>query len=258
MFERPDHRQADALRPIRIVRQYTKNAPGSVLICIGDTHVLVTATVEERVPRHIHVLKEDNLGWLTAEYAMLPGATNTRSQRERLKVSGRTAEIQRLIGRTLRASLDMTQMGSRTINIDADVIQADGGTRVAAITGGYIAMVDCLRHLQANDLLKTLPAHHPTAAISVGMVQGTALLDLNYIEDSQADVDANIVMNGDGHIIELQMTSERAPLTRAQMDELLVLGERGVRQLLDAQQVALATPLLPNSAPTETVFAVPV
>ncbi|HEY9746813.1 MAG TPA: ribonuclease PH, partial [Oculatellaceae cyanobacterium] len=138
MFTRPDQRKADELRPIKITRQFTKHAPGSVLICYGDTHVLVTATVEDRVPRHIHQLKDENLGWLTAEYAMLPGATNTRSQRERLKVSGRTAEIQRLIGRTLRASIDLTKLGSRTITIDADVIQADGGTRVAAITGGYV------------------------------------------------------------------------------------------------------------------------
>jgi ribonuclease PH len=239
MFTRPDQRKADELRPIKITRQFTKHAPGSVLICYGDTHVLVTATVEDRVPRHIHQLKDENLGWLTAEYAMLPGATNTRSQRERLKVSGRTAEIQRLIGRTLRASIDLTKLGSRTITIDADVIQADGGTRVAAITGGYVALVDCLNKLKADGLLEELPAVIPVAAVSVGMVEGTPLLDLNYEEDSVAEVDANIVMNAHGQIIELQMSSERSPLTRAQLDQLVDLADSGIRQILELQQSAL-------------------
>lgn len=240
MFVRSDQRQVDQLRPIHIVRQFTKNAPGSVLICMGDTQVLVTATVEERVPRHIHILKEDSLGWLTAEYSMLPGATNVRTQRDRLKISGRTAEIQRLIGRTLRASIDLTKLGSRTITIDADVIQADGGTRVAAITGGYIAMVDCLNKLKADGLLDTLPEHKAIAAISVGMVENTEVLDLNYQEDSAADVDANVVMNADGNIIELQMSSERAPLSRPQMDRLMDLADTGIHQLFQLQQEALA------------------
>jgi ribonuclease PH len=240
MFARPDQRQLDQLRPVKIIRHFTKNAPGSVLICLGDTQVLVTATVEERVPRHIYVLKEESTGWLTAEYSMLPGATNVRTQRERLKVSGRTAEIQRLIGRTLRASIDLTKLGTRTINIDADVIQADGGTRVAAITGGYIALIDCLHKLKADGLLEELPPHKAVAAISVGMVEGTEILDLNYEEDSSADVDANVVMNADGHIIELQMSSERAPLNRTQMDRLVELADTGVQELLRLQQEALA------------------
>ena len=239
MFSRPDQRQADELRPITIVRNFTKHAPGSVLVCFGDTKVIVTATVEERVPRHIYVLKEESTGWLTAEYSMLPGATNTRSQRERMKVSGRTAEIQRLIGRTLRASVDLTKLGTRTINIDADVIQADGGTRVAAITGGFIALVDCLNKLKADGLLENIPDLKPVAAISVGLVEGTEILDLNYEEDSSADVDANVVMNADGHLIELQMSSERAPLTREQLDRLVDLAAKGTQQLFDIQREAL-------------------
>lgn len=245
MFSRPDQRQADELRPIKITRNFTKHAAGSVLVCFGDTQVIVTATVEERVPRHIYVLKEESTGWLTAEYGMLPGATNTRNSRERLKVSGRTAEIQRLIGRTLRASVDLTKVGTRTINIDADVIQADGGTRVAAITGGYVALVDCLRKLQADGLLENLPELKPVAAISVGLVEGTEILDLNYEEDSAAEVDANIVMNGDGHIIELQMSSERAPLSREQLDRLIDLGAKGTQQLFEIQREVLGEVLEP-------------
>ena len=239
MFERPDQRQANELRPITFTRNFTKHAPGSVLVSFGDTKVIVTATVEERVPRHIHILKEENTGWLTAEYSMLPGATNQRSQRERMKVSGRTAEIQRLIGRTLRASVDLTKVGSRTINIDADVIQADGGTRVAAITGGYVALVDCLNKLIADGLLEELPPLTPIAAISAGVVEGTPILDLNYEEDSAAEVDSNVVMNADGHIIELQLSSERSPLSRTQLDELVDLAASGVNQLLAMQQAAL-------------------
>jgi ribonuclease PH len=239
MFERPDQRQADELRHIKFIRHFTKHAPGSVLVSFGDTQVIVTATVEERVPRHIHILKEESTGWLTAEYAMLPGATNQRVQRERLKVSGRTAEIQRLIGRTLRASVDLTKVGSRTINIDADVIQADGGTRVAAITGGYVALVDCLNKLKADGLLEELPPLTPVAAISAGVVEGTPILDLNYEEDSVAEVDANVVMNADGHIIELQLSSERSPLTRVQLDQLVDLAASGVDKLLALQQEAL-------------------
>jgi ribonuclease PH len=240
MFERPDQRQPDELRPITITRHFTKHAPGSVLVSFGDTQVIVTATVEERVPRHIHILKEENTGWLTAEYSMLPGATNQRSQRERMKVSGRTAEIQRLIGRTLRASVDLTKVGSRTINIDADVIQADGGTRVAAITGGYVALVDCLNKLIADGLLEELPPLKPIAAVSVGMVEGTPLLDLNYEEDSAAEVDANVVMNADGHIIELQMSSERSPLSRTQLDSLVDFATSGIEKILAFQQETLA------------------
>lgn len=248
MFSRPDQRQADELRPIKVTRNFTKHAPGSVLIAFGDTQVIVTATVEERVPRHIYVLKEESTGWLTAEYGMLPGATNVRNQRERLKVSGRTAEIQRLIGRTLRASVDLTKVGARTINIDADVIQADGGTRVAAITGGYIALVDCLRKLQADGLLENIPDLKPVAAISVGLVEGTEILDLNYEEDSAAEVDANVVMNADGHLIELQLSSERAPLSREQLDRLIDLAAKGTQQLFDIQREALEQMLEPVQA----------
>lgn len=244
MFTRPDQRQHDQLRPVKIIRQFTNNAPGSVLMCLGETRVLVTATVEERVPRHIHILKEESTGWLTAEYSMLPGATNQRNQRERMKVSGRTAEIQRLIGRTLRASLDLTKLGSRTIHIDADVIQADGGTRVAAITGGYIAMIDCLRKLKADGLLAELPEHKAIAAISVGMVEDSPLLDLNYLEDSAAEVDANVVINGDGHMIELQMSSERTPLNRDNLNALLNLADSGIATLLRLQSEALAEELI--------------
>jgi len=240
MFTRSDNRVPDALRPVEIIRRYTCHAPGSVLVAFGDTRVLVTATVEERVPRHIHQLKDENLGWLTAEYGMLPGATNTRTARERMKISGRTAEIQRLIGRTLRASIDLTKLGSRTITIDADVLQADGGTRVAAITGGYVAMVDALRWLQQQELLTELPHTTPIAAISAGVVEGTSLLDLNYAEDGMADVDANFVMDANGDIIELQLTSEKMPLRRSQADELIELAESGVRRLLLLQEQALA------------------
>lgn len=240
MFIRPDQRSANQLRPIRILRHFTKHAHGSVLVCFGDTQVLVTATVEERVPRHIHILKEENTGWLTAEYAMLPGATNQRTQRERQKVSGRTAEIQRLIGRTLRASVDLTKVGSRTITIDADVIQADGGTRVAAITGGYVALVDCLKKLVADGILAELPPLNPVAAVSVGLVEGLEILDLNYDEDSTAEVDANVVMNAEGQLIELQLSSERAPLSRAQLNRLVDLAEAGIQQLFAEQQSALA------------------
>jgi ribonuclease PH len=240
MTTRPDQRQANELRPIQITRHFTKHAHGSVLVCFGDTKVIVTATVEERVPRHIHVLKEESTGWLTAEYSMLPGATNTRTQRDRQKVSGRTAEIQRLIGRTLRASVDLTKVGSRTIHIDADVIQADGGTRVAAITGGYVALVDCLNKLVADGMLQALPPLNPIAAVSVGMVAGVELLDLNYDEDSSAEVDANIVMNAQGELIELQLSSERSPLTRSQLDQLVDLASEGIQKLFQAQQDALA------------------
>lgn len=240
MFSRPDQRQPEDLRPISVVRNFTKHAAGSVLFCIGDTKVIITATVEERVPRHIHVLKEENTGWLTAEYSMLPGATNVRTQRERQKVSGRTAEIQRLIGRTLRASVDLTKVGARTITIDADVIQADGGTRVAAITGGYIALVEALKKLKADGLLEELPPLNPIAAISVGLVEGTEVLDLNYEEDSAAEVDANVVMNASGELIELQLSSERSPLSRKQLDRLVDLAESGIKQLLQIQQEILA------------------
>ncbi len=245
MFERPDGRQPDELRPIEIIRHYTKHAPGSVLVAFGDTKVLVTASIEERVPRHIKENDCDTHGWLTAEYAMIPSATNTRSQRERLKVGGRTTEIQRLIGRCLRASVNLEKLGARTITIDADVIQADGGTRVAAITGGYVALVDALLKLKAEGLLTELPLLAPVAAVSVGIVEGTELLDLNYAEDSNAEVDANIVMNKEGGIIELQMASEKIPFPRNTLDRLLELSQTGIQKIIGIQEAvfedALAT-----------------
>jgi ribonuclease PH len=238
-FERFNHRQADQMRPVEIIRHFTQFAPGSVLVSFGNTKVIVTATVEERVPRHIHILKEEKRGWLTAEYTMLPGASSNRIQRDRFKISGRTAEIQRLIGRVLRTSLDLSVLGSRTITIDADVIQADGGTRVAAITGGYVALMDCLQHLKENGLLETLPSVMPVAAVSVGIVNGVPILDLDYSEDSEAEVDANIVMTHNGQLIEVQMSSEHQSFTRSEMDHLMDLATKGTQELIALQQQVL-------------------
>lgn len=241
MFQRPDQRHPHALRPIQVTRRFTKYAPGSVLICYGDTQLIVTATIEERVPRHVPHGPNDTAGWLTAEYALLPASTQVRSYRERNnKISGRTAEIQRLIGRCLRAAVDLSRLGQRTITIDADVIQADGGTRVAAITGGYIALVDALRHLQQNGLLGSeLPLLSPIAAVSVGIIQGEIFLDLNYEEDSQAEVDANVVMNAKGELIEIQAASEQAPYDRDLLNLMLDTAESGIRQLFELQEQAL-------------------
>ena len=239
MTTRSDGRQPEELRPLRVTRNYTKHTAGSVLMEYGGTWVLVTASVEERVPRHVYQMEGNDNGWLTAEYAMLPGATNTRSNRERLKVSGRTSEIQRLIGRSLRASIDLSKLGERTITIDADVIQADGGTRVAAITGGFIALMDAMTKLKEDGLLKEIPLISPVAAVSVGVVNGQPLLDLNYEEDSGAAVDANIVMNKHGHFIELQMTSEKQAVDRKTLDQMLVLGENGARRLIEFQESIL-------------------
>ncbi len=233
---RLDGRQPEDLRPMSLTRHYTCYAPGSVLIELGKTKVLVTATIEERTPRHV---VDDNTGWLTAEYALLPGSTHTRVHRERVKVSGRTNEIQRLIGRSLRASVDLTRLGDRTITIDADVLQADGGTRTASITAGYVTMVDAMRHLQEKGLIETLPIVSPVAAVSMGIVNGLPVLDLNYEEDSSADVDANLVMTAKGEIIEFQTTSEKAPLSREGLQQLLDLGEMGIRNMLTRQQQAL-------------------
>lgn len=241
MLTRAHQRQANQLRPIEIIRNYTKYAPGSVLISFGETQVLVTATIEERVPRHIHQLKDDNAGWLTAEYAMLPGATQTRNTRERMKLSGRTNEIQRLIGRSLRASVDLSKLGSRTITIDADVIQADGGTRVASITGGYVALMDALQYLDSQGLLPgEIPLISPVAAVSVGIVDGEVMLDLDYDEDSQADVDSNVVMNGNGDFIEIQATSEKVPFSRDVMNRMLDVAQTGIYEIMGIQERELA------------------
>jgi ribonuclease PH len=258
---RPDGRLPNQLRPVTIQRQYTKHAPGSVLISVGDTKVLITVSIEERVPRHIQDLNQANgltnsqalnqgQGWLTAEYAMLPGATAPRNQRERMKLSGRSSEIQRLLGRSLRCAVDLTKLGARTITVDADVIQADGGTRVAAITGGYVALVDALRWLQAEQHAKGLPDWElpllsPVAAISVGLLKApdgqlSPLLDLCYTEDSQAEVDANVVMNGNGEFIEVQATAEGVAMSRLMLDAMLALANDGITELLAYQQAALA------------------
>ena len=238
-YQRAHGRAHDALRPLTIARGYTKHAEGSVLICFGDTKVLCTATVEERVPPHKRGSGE---GWVTAEYGMLPRSTHTRSDREaaRGKQSGRTQEIQRLIGRSLRAVFDLAALGERSIVIDCDVIQADGGTRTAAITGAYVAAVDAVNGLIAKGKIATSPIVQPVAAISVGIVEGTPLLDLEYIEDSACDTDMNVVMTGSGGFVEIQGTAEGTPFSRAEMDALLALADKGIRELVLAQRAALA------------------
>lgn len=238
-FVRSAGRAADALRPVRITRHYTMHAEGSVLIEFGNTKVLCTASVEERVPPHKRGSGE---GWVTAEYGMLPRATNTRSDREAAKgkQSGRTQEIQRLIGRSLRAVFDLTQLGERTIQLDCDVLQADGGTRTAAITGAFVAAQDAVNGLLAAGKLTQSPMVASVAAISVGMVQGTALLDLEYTEDSACDTDMNVVMTGAGHFVEVQGTAEGVPFSRAQMDAMLSLAEKGITELMQLQQQSLS------------------
>ena len=237
-FERPGGRAADQLRPIRITRGYTIHAEGSVLIEFGNTKVLCTASVEEKVPPHKRGSGE---GWVTAEYGMLPRATHTRSDREaaRGKQSGRTQEIQRLIGRSMRAVFDLKALGERTIQIDCDVLQADGGTRTAAITGAFVAAQDAVNKLLSEGKLATSPITGPVAAVSVGIVQGTPVLDLEYIEDVSCDTDMNVVMTGAGHYVEVQGTAEGAAFTRAEMDELLRLAEKGIAELVLLQREAL-------------------
>ncbi len=232
------HRQANQLRPVRITRHYTIHAEGSVLIEFGATKVLCTASVEEKVPGH---KKGSGEGWVTAEYGMLPRATHTRSDREaaRGKQSGRTQEIQRLIGRSLRAVFDLKKLGERTIHLDCDVLQADGGTRTASITGAYVAACDAVSSLIASGKLSASPITQTVAAISVGMLQGQALLDLEYTEDSACDTDMNVVMTGAGHFIEVQGTAEGAAFSRAEMDALLALAEQGIAELVVLQQQAL-------------------
>jgi ribonuclease PH len=241
-YQRNQNRAADAMRALSITRGYTKHAEGSVLICFGDTKVLCTATVEEKVPPHKRGSGE---GWVTAEYGMLPRSTHTRSDREaaRGKQTGRTQEIQRLIGRSLRAVFDLAKLGERSIVIDCDVIQADGGTRTAAITGAYVAAMDAVNGLIASGELSASPVLHPVAAISVGIVDGTPLLDLEYTEDSACDTDMNVVMTGAGHFVEVQGTAEGVAFTRAEMDQLLALADKGIRELIEAQAKALAQPL---------------
>ena len=239
-FERTAGRAADALRPVEIIRRYTIHAEGSVLVCFGHTKVLCTASVEDKVPPHKRGSGE---GWVTAEYGMLPRATHTRGDREaaRGKQSGRTQEIQRLIGRSMRSVFDLAALGERTIHLDCDVLQADGGTRTAAITGAYVAAADAVAWLIAQGKLKTSPIRDAVAAISVGIVQGTPLLDLEYTEDSGCDTDMNVVMTGSGGFVEVQGTAEGTPFSRAEMDALLALAGKGIGELVVAQRAALAT-----------------
>ena len=242
IFVRSDARPFDVLRPVRMTRGYTVHAEGSVLIEFGATRVLCTASVEEKVPPHKRGSGE---GWVTAEYGMLPRATHTRSDREAAKgkQSGRTQEIQRLIGRSLRAVFDLKLLGERTIALDCDVLQADGGTRTAAITGAYVAACDAVSHLLVSGKISQSPIKAAVAAISVGIVKGTPLLDLEYIEDSACDTDMNVVMTGAGHFVEVQGTAEGAAFSRAEMDALLSLAEKGIVELMLLQQQALAAPV---------------
>ncbi len=233
---RPSQRQPNQLRPVTIERHFTKYAEGSVLISFGDTRVLCTASITPGVPRF---LKNSKRGWLTAEYSMLPRATHERSEREaaRGKQGGRTLEIQRLIGRTLRTAVDLSQLGENTITIDCDVLQADGGTRTAAITGGCVALFDALNHLQAQKKLSVSPFKQWVTAVSVGIYQGLPILDLDYLEDSQADMDMNIVMANAAEFLEIQGTAEKSPFGKAHLQTLLELAEGGIQALL-AEQVA--------------------
>ena len=237
-FHRLEQRASDALRPVNITRRYTKHAEGSVLVEFGHTKVLCTASVEEKVPPHKRGSGE---GWVTAEYGMLPRATHTRSDREAAKgkQSGRTQEIQRLIGRSLRCVFDLKALGERTISLDCDVIQADGGTRTAAITGAFVAAHDAVTWLKARGKLNATPIRDFVAAISVGIVQGTPLLDLEYTEDSACDTDMNVVMTASGGFVEVQGTAEGAAFTRDEMNTLLGLADKGIRELAAAQRAAL-------------------
>ncbi len=237
-FVRTAGRAADALRPVTITRHYTKHAEGSVLVSFGDTQVLCTASVEEKVPPH---KKGSGEGWVTAEYGMLPRATHTRGDREaaRGKQTGRTQEIQRLIGRSLRAVFDLAALGERSILIDCDVIQADGGTRTAAITGAFVAAHDAVSWLQKQGRLVNSPIRDFVAAVSVGILEDTPLLDLEYIEDSACDTDMNVVMTGSGGFVEVQGTAEGLPFSRAQLNDLLALAGQGIEDLVRAQKLAL-------------------
>ncbi|MBF0470635.1 MAG: ribonuclease PH [Gammaproteobacteria bacterium] len=235
---RPSKRQADELRPVTLTRHYTKHAEGSVLVEFGDTKVICNASIEERVP---HFLRGKGSGWVTAEYGMLPRSTGRRMGREAAqgKQGGRTLEISRLIARSLRAATDLVALGERTITVDCDVIQADGGTRTAAITGGYVALVDAVRHLLRKKRIKTDPLHGQVASVSVGIWEGTPILDLDYREDSSAETDMNVVMNDGGAFIEVQGTAEGHAFRRQELDQMLALAEKGVAELIALQQQVL-------------------
>ena len=236
---RPDGRKADELRPVTITRHWQKHAEGSALITAGNTRVLCTASVEEKVPFY---KKGSGEGWVTAEYAMLPRATNTRNLRDgrRGRVDGRAQEIQRLIGRALRAIVDLTKLGERQISIDCDVLQADGGTRTASITGAWVALADCIGWMKTRNMLKGNVLRDNVAAISCGIYNGTPVLDLDYAEDSEADTDANFVMTGDGRIIEVQGTAEKTPFSEGEFLALMALARKGVARLVDLQKMAVA------------------
>ena len=238
-YQRPSQRKASELRPVTITRSFTKHAEGSVLIEFGDTKVLCTASILEKVPPH---QKGSGEGWVTAEYSMLPRSTHTRSDREaaRGKQSGRTQEIQRLIGRAMRSVFDLKVLGERTIHLDCDVLQADGGTRTAAITGAYVAARDAVSLLLKNKMISSDPILDSVAAISVGIYQGVPVLDLDYAEDSACDTDMNIVMTGKGGMIEVQGTAEGAPVSRAELEALLNLAEAGIEELSSLQRKALS------------------
>jgi len=233
---RIDGRKADELRKLKITRNYIKSAEGSVLIQMGDTWVICTATVENSVPPF---LRGKGTGWVTAEYAMLPRSSAQRIQRERAKIGGRTHEIQRLIGRALRSVVDMKVLGERSVLIDCDVVQADGGTRTASITGAYIALVDALRQVKKQGMITSVPVIDHLAAVSVGIVDGKPMLDLCYTEDSSAEVDMNLVMTGKGGIVEIQGTAEGEPFSKAELAKLLALGEKGIKALVMKQKELL-------------------
>lgn len=234
-------RLSDELRAVTITRHFTKHAEGSVLVEFGDTKVICTASVDEKIP---NFLRGKNQGWLTAEYGMLPRSTGNRMQREATagKASGRTQEIQRLIGRSLRSVTDLTRLGERTIQIDCDVIQADGGTRTASITGAFVALSDAIQFLLAKGILQSSPILDHVAAISVGIYQGTPVLDLDYLEDSACDTDMNVVMTAQGGLVEVQGTAEGAPFSRQEMDSMMDLAQAGITQLILLQQDALSRP----------------
>jgi len=244
MWKRPDNREPNQLRPVSFERNFTRFSPGSVLAQSGDTKVLCTVSIEPGVPKF---LLNTGQGWLTAEYRMLPGATPQRQPRELLKLSGRTQEIQRLIGRSLRAALDLKVLGEFTITVDADVIQADAGTRTTAITGGFIALVDALNSWVEKGRLKQLPICHQIAAISVGLLEGEPYLDLNYTEDVAADVDFNLVMTEELEIIELQGTAELGSFSRKKLDKIMDFAELGIQELLEAQRQILGEFILLKS-----------
>ena len=238
---RPSGRKPDQLRPVNFTRRFTKHAEGSVLIEFGDTHVLCTASVEESVPAF---LRGKGQGWVTAEYGMLPRSTHTRSAREaaRGKQSGRTQEIQRLIGRSLRAVVDLKALGERTVTIDCDVLQADGGTRTASITGGYVALMDACERLRERGALQSSPIHGQIAAVSVGICSGVPVLDLDYAEDSQAETDMNVVMNNGGAFVEIQGTAEGHAFRRNELDSMLNLAAAGLGELFALQTQSLHSP----------------